>query len=206
MLEQNDPDGAMIFAEPYLDADRSDVRDEAEKVIGLALFGVGEYEEAAAHFTSVAERSGNHDDWFNLATAATMAGEIIRGEDAMDRAVEAAKGTGSGVEPSIPYMRLYYAHALADVEEYERSLEQLNALRAAYRWFPTTDPAYLESRGIPPIASVMIPAMKALVGLGDGVDAAGWLREFAASLDEGGRELVAGVIAQLEAGESGDAE
>lgn len=197
MLEQDNPDGAMIYAEPYLDADRSEVRDEAEKVIGLALFDVGEYEEAAGRLAIVAERSGSHDDWFNLATAATMAGEIVRGEESMRRAVETARTTGAGIEPSIPYMRLYYAHALADVEEYEKAMEQLSALREAYKWFPSTDPDYLESRGIPSIASVMIPAMKALIGMGDALDAAGWLREFAAPLDEAGKELVEGVIDQL---------
>ena len=118
----------------------------------------------------------------------------------MCRAVDAAKAAGADVEPSIPFMRLYYAHALADVEEYERSIEQLSSLREAYRWFSSSDADYLESRGIPSVASLMVPAMKALIGMGESFDAVGWLRDLAALLDEPGKELVEGVIAQIAAG------
>lgn len=197
LFEQHDLPGAIAYAQPYLESERAELRQDAARLLGLALFDAGEYAAAMGFMTRIAEHCDAALDWFNLATAATMAGEVDQGEEAMERAVLARERSGDDGTPGVPSMRLYYAHALADVEEYGRALDQLNLLRDLYAGAGSSDAAVLELHGLPPLASFILPVLKVFAGLGDEYDGAGWLESFAAMLDENGRALIADVRARL---------
>ncbi|MEO5931736.1 MAG: hypothetical protein ABIR47_17510 [Candidatus Kapaibacterium sp.] len=190
--------GAIKVVASHLKSDDQARRTEASKIAGLAYFSLGEYPKALKHLALVAEGSSDAGDWFNVLTSATMAGEIERGERAMAMAIKCQTDSGYTQQPSIPFIRLYYTHALCDVEEFERAFLQLQELAALYSSLGITDTHFLYTRGIPFLSNTMIAAARVFKGLGNAFDSAGWLERFAETLDVEGRVFVAEVRSELE--------
>lgn len=180
-------EAAIEAATPYLASPDSALRVQANRVAGLALFQQGQYATAANLLEAAAEIADNSDAWFNVATSATMAGEVERGAEAFQRTIN---GGGSKLI-SLPRMYFYYALALKAVEAYERMLEPLTWLRNVYAELTITDSTFLHIRGVPFLSHTLGVAVEAFTALDQGERGRAWMDVLAAEVDSDGRAAIA---------------
>lgn len=187
----------ITMARPLLESEDAEVRREANKYVGLSMFRTGQYREALTVFRDLAQNSSESKDWFNVVTAATKAGEIEVGETAFDKAVECQHKAGNTQQPSVPFMRYWYACCLRDRSEYSKALHQIDELRQIYEHLETTDDTFVYIRGVPFLAHTMDVAVDIFKGLGDLKKAIGWIDDFAEKLDDEGQQYLADVRTHL---------
>jgi tetratricopeptide (TPR) repeat protein len=189
-LEQERFEDVLAETEPFLNFKNDVLRLEANKLAGLAYFRSQRYEQATPHFQTVARSSTDVADWFNVVTSATLAGDFQTGADAFDKALECQKEANYSQQPSVPFMRYYYACALRDKGQWETALQQINELRKTYAQLHITDDTFVYIRGVPFLGQTLRVAMDVFQGLGRNADAETWFNSFAKNLDEDGRTLV----------------
>ncbi len=163
---------------------------EASKIMGQVCVNRRRYAEAAIHFHRVLSLQESADNWFNLASAAVLAGELEQGESAFERALALSIEQGSDTSPSIPYMRLYFCCALSEQGAVSAALNQINILRRNYESVGSTDPQFLRQRGLPSLQHTMKVAEGLFARTRSHFDYETWLAEFANALDASGRLLL----------------
>lgn len=163
---------------------------EASKILGQVCVNRRRYAEAAIHFNRVLTQQDSADNWFNLANAAVLAGELEQGEAAFERALERCVEQGSSTSPSVPYMRLYFCCALSEQGAVSAALNQINILRRNYENVGSTDPHFLRQRGLPSLQHTMKVAEGLFARTRSHFDYETWLAEFANTLDASGRQLL----------------
>jgi tetratricopeptide (TPR) repeat protein len=173
---------------------------QAKKFTALALFRKGDYAAAGDLFQELAADSHEAGDWFNVATSATLAGEIDLGERAFELACKCQEAAGYRQQPSLPLMRQWYAAALRDRGEFARSLRQIEQLRTIYEQLKITDDTFVYIRGVPFVSATMNVAVDVFRGLGDAFDGPAWIDAFARSLDDEGKQYLAEVKHRLDDG------
>lgn len=184
---------AIEAAEPHLNSPDAPLRAQASRVAGLAHFQRGEYAAATDLLEAAAKVTDDPDGWFNVATSATMAGDVERGAKAFGRAVE-----GEGSERlSLPQMHFYYALALKEAGEYERALEPLTWLRSVYADLTITDDTFVYIRGVPFLSHTLDLAVEVFTALARGNEGRAWMNELASEVDAEGRETIARCQGQL---------
>jgi tetratricopeptide (TPR) repeat protein len=80
---------------------------EANKLIALSYFQMRQFDKSSELFSELIKNSANPDDYFNLATSATMNRDIETGKKAFDGAVEWYKKNGTAQNMSVPNMAFY---------------------------------------------------------------------------------------------------
>jgi tetratricopeptide (TPR) repeat protein len=178
---------AALAAAPFLSSGNSCLRCEANKLVGLAHSKKGEPSAAIEHFLVAVEGSSQAADWYNLATAYTLAGDVELGQRAFALAMKFQERAGYSQRPSVLFMRLWYACALRDVHQYAFAYEQIEAIRPIYEQLHTTDATFLYIRGIPFLGHMVNVSLDVLQGLGPSFDKVTWIRQFASHLDSEGR-------------------
>ena len=159
---------------------------DAARTAGLELFYTGDYGPAAAHLRRVVDITNAPDDWFNLCTAATMAGDVSAGASALERALARLGEAGATTGLGMPKMRFYFAQALVHQGAWDRALEQILALRPIYERLKITDDTFLYLRGVPLLAHTIELALKVFAALGPRFAARAWLLDFASRVDDEG--------------------
>ena len=170
---------------------------DANKLMGMSLFRQAKYQEALPYFQKATEYNPEINDWFNVITSGTLSKNVEVGRNAFDKAVQLQLDSGHKEQPSIPFMRQYYACALRDIGEYELALEQINELRQIYEQLKITDTTFVYIRGVPFLSHTMDVAMDVFNGLGASFDAKEWIDSFSSKLDEEGQEYLNEVKAKI---------
>ncbi|MGC1378794.1 MAG: hypothetical protein WA821_21360 [Anaerolineales bacterium] len=183
-------DVAIAKAKPFLDSAISDIKLEAAALTGLANFQKKEFEKAQSCFQMVVESSHKAEDWFNLLTSSTMAGDFATAQVAFQKTVEYRKAGEDPEEISIPFIIFYYACALRDKKKWDTALEQIEELRKIYEQLAITDDTFVSIRGVPFLSDTLQVALDVFRGLGDKFNADKWLNSFAKKLDADGKTLV----------------
>lgn len=189
-LRANRLDSVVSAAEQLLASGSATEILEASKIMGQVCINRRRYAEASDHFQRVLTLQDSADNWFNLATASVLAGELEQGETAFERALELSVEQGSSTYPSIPYMRLYFCCALSEQGELNAAMNQINILRRNYESAGNTDQQFLRQRGLPSLQHTMKVAEGLFLRARDHFDYESWLGEFANSLDTPGRQLL----------------
>ena len=196
-LETNEPDRGVALAAPYMESADQELAADAKKIFALVRFRRNDYEGALLLFWDVVAVNDDSGNWFNVATAATLGGNIEVGREAFEHALTAQQQRPNPEELSIPFMRQYYACALRDRGEFFRSLEQIEELRSIYEQLRITDDHFVYLRGVPFLAHTMDVAVDVFRGLGESFIWSDWLDSFAERLDAEGREYLESVAERL---------
>lgn len=170
---------------------------DANKLMGMSLFRQAKYQESLPYFQKATEYNPEINDWFNIITSATLSKNLEVGRNAFDKAVKLQLDSGHKEQPSIPFMRRYYACALRDIGEFELALEQINELRKIYEQLKITDTTFLYIRGVPFLSHTMDVAVDVFNGLGVNINAQEWIDSFSSKLDEDGQEYLNEVKAKI---------
>jgi len=170
---------------------------DANKLMGMALFRKAKYKEALPYFQKATEYNPEINDWFNVITSGTLSKNVEVGRNAFDKAVQLQLDSGHKEQPSIPFMRQYYACALRDIGEYDLALEQINELRLIYEQLKITDTTFVYIRGVPFLSHTMNVAVDVFNGLGASFNAQEWIDSFSSKLDEEGQEYLNEVKAKI---------
>ena len=189
-LETDYVDRALELATQHTNSRDVELAADAKKLVALIQFRRGQYKTALALFRDVVAVHDDAGNWFNVATAATLDGEIESGRTAFDRALAAIERGNVADGLSSPFIRQYYACALRDRSEFTRALEQIEALRSIYEQLKITDDTFVYIRGVPFLSHTMEVAVDVFHGLGDGFDWNQWIESFARKLDDEGREYL----------------
>ena len=193
LLGAGDYAAAVRQASPVLQDADTERQTEAYRIVGLARFQLQEYALAADALEIVARRRNGSDDWFNVATSATLARQVDRGRRAYDEAV--ARGRWERLNSAqAPF---YYAFALRDVGAYEQALDPLTELRAVYAALSITDDTFLYIRGVPFLSDTLELATEIFQALGRPAEGRAWMEELIEAVDPEGQALVARYAAEL---------
>lgn len=193
-----DFDKAIALAKPFLSSADAELRRQAKKHIALSTFRKKEFQEASDLFRELADESADAGDWFNVVTSATLGGHIVDGEVAFQKALECQEAAGYTQQPSVPRMRHWYACALRDQQEYRRAFEQIEELRGIYEQLKITDDTFVYIRDVPFLPDTMDVTVDVFRGLGNAVDAVGWIERLAAKLDDEGQQYLEEVKNRLQ--------
>jgi len=197
LLQGEKYDEVVFGAEKLLNNKSEAIAKDACKLMGMSLFRQAKYQEALPYFQKATEYKPEVNDWLNVITAATLSKNIDAGRSAFEKAVQLQLDTGNKEQPSIPFMRQYYACALRDVGEFDLALEQINELRKIYEQLKITDTTFVYIRGVPFLSHTMDVAVDVFNGLGTSFDAHEWIKNFSSKLDEEGQEYLAEVSAKI---------
>jgi tetratricopeptide (TPR) repeat protein len=187
---EQDFDKAIELAVPFLNSHDAELRRQAKRFIALSTFRKGDYVAAVEHFRELAADSTEAGDWFNVATSATLEGDIEFGEQAFEKALRCQVAANYSQQPSVPFMRQWYACALRDQKQFWRSLAQIEELRKIYEQLKITDDTFVYIRGVPCLSHTMDVAIDVFRGLGDSFDGVYWIESFQEKLDEEGRSYL----------------
>lgn len=190
-MDEGNFDKAVKEALPHTKAANENLRAEANKLAGLAYFQLRDAKKALPHLKEVAAISDDASAWFNVVTSATLAGDLKQADDAMNKVN--ALMDGKEIDPgdmSLPQARLYYGMALCDMNECDKAFEQLNWLRGFYEAYNITDDTFLYLRGMPLFPHAMQLMVRVFDGMDPKFDREKWVRDFAAKLDDQGRDYI----------------
>ncbi|HUT56498.1 MAG TPA: hypothetical protein VNA25_01335 [Phycisphaerae bacterium] len=193
---------ALRLAGQHVEAEDRELQHEAKKIIGIIKFRQRHYTEALGIFREIVPGSRNASDWFSLATAATMSGEIDLGAEAFAKALECPIEQDSVDRLPTLFMHLFYASALRDMKEYSRALAQIEPIKQAYQQLKITDDTFVYIREVPMLPHTMRVAMDIFRGLGARFDWRSWIRGLSESIDDEGKMYLTNCIRELEAGGS----
>ncbi|MDA0148437.1 hypothetical protein [Vibrio sp. LaRot3] len=196
-LQEGNFDRVIELASEHTTSKAKETVKESLKLIGLSYFHKELPEKALPYFKNAAKITPEVNDWFNVSTSATLANEIDVGREALNEAIKLQSESGHSQEPSIPYMKLYYACALRDVSEFRLAFDQIEELRPIYEQLKITDTTFLHIRGVPFLSHTVETAIDIFKGLGDSVNALEWLKQFSYKLDEDGQKYIAEVSANF---------
>jgi tetratricopeptide (TPR) repeat protein len=197
LLQQEKYDEVISGAEKSLKHKSKSISKDACKLMGMTLFRQAKYQEALPHFQKAAKYNPEVNDWFNIITAATLSKNVALGRNAFENAVQLQLDNGHKEQPSIPFMRQYYACALRDIGEFDLALEQINELRKIYEQLKITDTTFVYIRGVPFLSNTMDVAVDVFNGLGPDFNATEWIDSFSSKLDEEGQEYLNGIKVQI---------
>lgn len=197
LIQNGKYEEVILEAKKLLGHKSAPIAKDANKLMGMALFKEAKYQEALPYFQKATEYNPEINDWFNVTTSGTLSKNVEVGRNAFDKAVQLQLDSGHNEQPSIPFMRKYYACALRDIGEYDLALEQINELRQIYEQLKITDTTFVYIRGVPFLSHTMDVAVDVFNGLGASFDAQEWIDSFSSKLDEEGKEYLNEVKAKI---------
>ncbi|XOV91786.1 MAG: hypothetical protein ACFHWX_16430 [Bacteroidota bacterium] len=177
-------------ASKSLNSSKLKIKNEANKLIALSNFRLGDYGTSRIIFKELVVNSKNPDDWFNLVTSATLNNEIELGKQAFDKAIELYRKNGKKDNLSVPSMMFYYMQCLKDIKCYDLAFEQLDGLRKIYTDLKITDSTFLYLRGVPFFEHSIDASEEILINL-DPQIVKDWLTQFKKSVDDDGQQYLA---------------
>ena len=184
--------------QPLLASKHPAIAQKALRLLGLEQFHQGNFAQAWPLFEELAEQTQTTGDWFNVATSATLAGNLDGGAKAFENAVKHQPDSDSASQPCVAMLHYFYGCALRDAGAYERAFENVEVLRAMYEKLPNSSKAQLELRGMPSVSNLLELFVDVLAESGDIPEAVTWLRAFGAKLDAAARQQVEQAVESLE--------
>lgn len=196
LFQKGQYDEAIEGAKPYLNHKTKFLAKDASKLIGQCLFRQKQYDEALQYFQKATLYDVTVNDFFNVASAATLSHKIKIGREAFNQAINLQIEKEGKEQPSVPYLHLYYAYALKDVGEYQLSFEQIEILRNIYEQLKITDLTFLHIRGVPPLSHTMEIAIDVLSKLNSEVNVTKWIDDLSKKIDQDGQEYLSKIKQQ----------
>jgi tetratricopeptide (TPR) repeat protein len=176
-------------AEKYIDDNIDADLNSANKLIGLANFKLGKYEESEQAFTNLANKTNSLEDWFNVLTSATLNKKIELSETAFNKIIDIFTVNNDNNDMSLPQAYFYYIQALSDVSEFKTGFIRLSQLAQYYIQYKITDSHFLYLRGVPFLPDTII-ASKKIFENSDKVEAGNLLDKLESELDEEGKVFI----------------
>lgn len=170
---------------------------DAHRLLGLCYHFQGQYGQAVHWLQKAVQGSEDSKDWLNLALAATMNGDLELGEQAFEQVRLCQEVSRFRQEPGLFLQVYWYASALADGQRWTRVRPLLDELVGAYKRLYSTEPAYVYSRGMPFLYSVLELATRYFRELGQHAQGVAWLQGLASGLDENGQHQVSKAMGDL---------
>lgn len=190
-MDEGNFDKAVKEALPHTKAANENLRAEANKLAGLAYFQMRQPEDALPHLQEVASIMNDAHSWFNVVTSAALVGDLGKADNAMAKVATLLEG--QEIDPgdmSLPQAKLYYGMALCDIDQCDKAFEQLDWLRGFYQSYNITDDTFLYLRGMPLFPHTMQLMVRVFDGMDPKFDREKWVRDFAAKLDDQGRDYI----------------
>lgn len=176
-------------ASEQIDSTNNKINFEANKLVALGNFRLGNFDLAQKSFVTLSKNSKNSDDWFNLVTSATLNNQIELGKKAFNTALDLYKKNGKRENLSIPNMMFYYMQCLKDISHFELAYEQLNELKKIYSELKITDGTFLHIRGVP-FFEHTIDASKDILEKLEQKEVSNWIKSFKDSVDDDGKQYL----------------
>jgi hypothetical protein len=167
-----------------------EIKCEAKHIMGLSHFKLENYQFSQGLFEYVAAIRNDANSWLNVITSSILAGNFAKGQTAFEKAFECQKQSGYSQQPSLPFIRYYYAYALHDANKFEKSLEQLDELKKIYIKLIITDDTFLYMRGVPFLSQTLDLAEKVFQGMKKDFYSSEWLHELEQSVDDDGKDYI----------------
>ena len=163
----------------------------AKRFSGLANYRLKRYQEASNIFEEIANYSNNSDDWFNLMTASIRNKQIELGEQAFDKFNH--KDCVQGDNRMLTYSNVLYQMMIAfqDIEEYQKSLENLIILKRYITKVKEHNSNFLAKHGIPFIYKTLVSARKTLEKQYSTEQIERFLEDFERHVDDDGKASIA---------------
>lgn len=183
-------DEVISKALPLVNDKDNNVSFEFKLKIALSYFRKGNYKESLELFEKVALIKNDVGSWFNVITSAILSNEIQKGKNAFNKCLELQEISGFKQQPSVPFIRYYYACALNDVGLFNEALEQLSELKNIYMQLVITDDTFVYIRGVPFMSHTLDLARKVFNGLRMDFSHSEWLKELKQKVDDDGKEII----------------
>lgn len=183
-------DEIIIKALPLVSDKNKDTSDEAKLRIALSYFRKGNYKDSLVQFERIALEKNDVVSWFNVITSAILSNEVQKGKEAFEKALELQELSDYSQQPSVPFIRYYYACALNDIGLFSEALKQLDELKAIYMKLVITDDTFVYIRGVPFMSHSLDLARKVFKGLGIDFSHSDWLKELKEKIDDDGKEII----------------
>ena len=163
----------------------------AKRFAGLANYRLKRYNIASKIFEDIADYSNNSDDWFNLMTASIRNKQIELGERAFDKFND--KDCIQGDNRMLTYSNVLYQMMIAfqDIEEYQKSLENLIVLKRYITKVKEHNSDYLGKHGIPFIYQTLVSAKETLENQYSKEQIERFLDDFERHVDQDGKSSIA---------------
>ena len=158
--------------------------------LALAYFRKGDYKGSLSLFEAIAFKKNDVSSWFNIITSAILSNEIEKGKYAFNFALKLQEKSGFSKQPSVPFIRYYYAYALNEVGLFNEALEQLNELKSIYMDLAISDDKSLHMQGIPSLSLTLDLTRKVFNGLTRNFSMSDWLKELKEQLDDSGKKII----------------
>jgi len=202
-LDAGEPQQAFEGAHALVDQLQGAERHDGLRLMGLALYYQLDYGRAAYWFNEGCQGSEEASDWYHLALAATMDGDLERGVAAFEQVRLCHQAARHGQHPGF-YVHVYgYAHALGRKGEHARLRPLLDELAVAFGRLHNTDTGFLYARQMPFLSSVLALATGTFRARNCAAEGIAWLEALAPALDEPGQRQVGAAIQDLLAAASG---
>lgn len=180
----------LYLAQKPINNEDKDVSLESKQKIALSYFQMGNYIKSLKLFEQIALTKNDVMSWFNVLTSAILSNNLQKGKDAFIKALELQKNSGFNQQPSVPFIRYYYACALNDVNLFNEALEQLDELKNIYMKLVITDTTFVYIRGVPFISNTLDLAKKVFDGLEINFSNSDWLIELKQNVDDDGKTII----------------
>jgi len=168
---------------------------EAARLLGLACMRMGKYPEAAEYYELVCKGSNDSEDWFDLAMARLMAGDVVHGVVALEEAKRRyAKG-----KMTVPMMLFHFIGALLDRGFWDAAKRYLEELAETYAKAGNTGDAFLFAHDLPLFSWFLNAVVRAYKGSFSQKAGIAWLKSIAPRFDTEGQTRIANAIRLLAA-------
>ncbi len=181
---------AIKLCKDYLKSKDKEFELEANKLIALAYFQMKEFKKSVPFYHSIAQKTNNSEDWFNLAMASSLCGESEKYPQAFQNAIDNYENSDTNLNISVPIIRLFYMKELLKIQNYPLAFQQLTELSKVYQEHEITDNIYLYMNNIPKFSESMESCALILNKNLTPSQALQWLHDFASSLDDNAKELI----------------
>ena len=163
----------------------------AKRFAGLSNYRLKRFEKATRLFEDIANYSNNTDDWFNVMTASIRNREIDLGEKAVDRFND--EQSIQGDNRMLTYSNVVYQMMIAfqDINEYQKSLENLIVLKRYITKVKEHNSDYLGKHGVPFIYQTLVSAKATLEKVYSAEQIERFLEDFERHVDQDGKDSIA---------------
>ena len=189
LFQQKEFIQSLEAASQYLASQRKGIQHEANNLVALNHFKLGNHEQAAYLFAALAQERNDPADWFNLALSATLNDEIDKGRQAFEKAIALYKAEAGTEFLKIPSLTFYYMQSLKKMKRFDLAFEQLQVLGCIFAEAKLTEGHFLYAKALPLFQKVIGASREVLSQLDlDKVKA--WLSNLRQSMDHRGHRYL----------------
>lgn len=193
-LNAENYEGALAMAKAHCMHPAESTRADAHRICALAQSRMEQWNNAFNSFHDLFQLEPTAFNAIQLATSSVVAGELLRGQAWLDRAIEINTSTR---ELSRAKLHTHYLSALGQAGEYSAQLPHLDWLRNGYRSLRTTDSHLLWTYGMPFFSEFLERSYDSLKEFMPHSDIRSWYEAIRPEIDEAGRDQLDAHLAKM---------